>query len=56
MQQLDTLFYNGNDVPIESWLDDDQVTVHQIDSETQELWFDLTLSDYQLLHLWILGS
>lgn len=55
MQQLNTLFYNMNDAPIESWLDDDQVTVHQIDSETDELWFDLSISDYLLLRFWILG-
>lgn len=55
MQQLETLFYNINDNAIESWLDDDGITVHLIDSDTQELWLDISLEVFLLLRLWILG-
>ena len=55
MLQLETLFYDEQNNPIESWLDDDGVTVHLIDSVTHEVWVDISYEMFMLLRFWILG-
>lgn len=55
MLQLDTIFWDWNDEPIYSILDDDMITVHQIDSASEEFLFDMTYDDYLAVRFWIFG-
>lgn len=50
---LPVIFRNQNAKPINSILDDDNITVHQIDSETDELLFDLHYSEYYAIKNWM---